>query len=169
MRKILISATLVIGNLTLLTIALGCAGPNSSLQNNADISEIKDDSGLLAYCVESKVVSRSGPFRIRVLLDKQLCIKQATVISYPADRGRDICKPAFTDQFNGKGSDDPIQIGKDIDAMTGATISSHAMAKGVRDTIKLLKRVKEKQLKSKLACQQAKTNNTNIQHYKKIH
>jgi hypothetical protein len=146
MRKILISATLVIANLTLLAIALGCAGSNSSLQNNANISEIKDDSGLLGYCVESKVVSRSGPFWIRVLLDKQLYIKQATVISYPADRGRDVCKRAFTSQFEGKGPEDPIQLGNDIDAMTGATISCRVMAKGVRDTLKLVSSAKQKQL-----------------------
>ncbi len=110
--------------------------------DDAAISEIKDDSGLLGYCVESKVVSRSGPFRIRVLLDKRLHVKQATVISYSWDRGRDVCKPAFTAQFKGKGPEDPIQLGKDIDAITGATISCRVMAQGVRDTIKLLKLAK---------------------------
>ncbi len=118
----------------------------SGRSDEAKISEIKGPSGLLGYSVESKVVSRSGPFRIRVLLDKQLYVKQASVISYPWDRGRDVRKRAFTSQFEGKGPEDPIQLGKDIDAMTGATISSRVMAEGVRDTIKLLKLVKEKQL-----------------------
>ncbi len=111
----------------------------------AKISEIRGVSGLLGYCVESKVVSRSGPFRIRVLLDSRLYVKQVKVISYPWDRGRDVRKRAFTSQFEGKGPEDPIQLGKDIDAMTGATISSRVMAEGVRDTIKLLKIVKEPQ------------------------
>ena len=109
----------------------------------ATISEIRGASGLLGYCVESKVVSRSGPFRIRVLLDSHLYVKQATVISYPWDRGRDVRKRAFTSQFEGKGPEDPIQLGKDIDAITGATISSRVMAEGVRDSIKLLKLVKQ--------------------------
>ena len=108
------------------------------------ISEIKGDQGLLGYCVESKVMSRSGPFKIRVLLDPQLYVKQATVISYPWNRGRDIGKRAFTSQFEGKGPEDPIQLDKDIDAMTGATISSRAMSEGVRDAIKLLKLINEK-------------------------
>ncbi len=116
----------------------------SGRPDKAKISEIKSNSDLLGYSVESTVVSRSGPFRIRVLLDKQLYIKQATVISYPWDRGRDVCKRAFTDQFKGKGPKDLIQLGKDIDAMTGATISSRVMAEGVRDTIKLLKLIREK-------------------------
>ena len=112
--------------------------------DEAEISEIKSDSELLGYRVESKVVSRSGPFKIRVLLDTQLYVKQATVVSYPWKRGRDVCKRTFTDQFKGKGPDDPIRLGKDIDAITGATISSRVMAQGVRDTIKLLKLVREK-------------------------
>ncbi len=115
----------------------------SGRPDEAKISEIKGDSGLLGYCVESKVVSRSGPFRIRVLLDKQLYVKQATVISYPWDHGREVRKHAFTSQFEGKSPNDPIQIGKDIDSMTGATISSRVMAEGVRDTIKLVELVRE--------------------------
>ncbi|MBW8035131.1 MAG: FMN-binding protein [Planctomycetes bacterium] len=108
------------------------------------ISEIKGASGVLGYRVESKVVSRSGPFRIRVFLDKQGYVKQASVISYPWKRGRDVRKPAFTSQFEGKGLKDPIQLGKDIDAMSGATISSRVMTEGVRDTIKLIERMNEK-------------------------
>ena len=80
-----------------------------------------------------------------MLLDSHLYVKQARVISYPWDRGRDVRKRAFTSQFEGKGPEDPIQLGKDIDAMTGATISSRVMAQGVRDTIKLLEIIIEPQ------------------------
>jgi hypothetical protein len=111
----------------------------SGRPDDAKISEIKSDSGLLGYCVESKVVSRSGPFKIRIFLDKQFYVKRATVVSYPWDRGRDVRKRTFTSQFEGKGPEDPIQLGKDIDAVTGATMSSRVMAEGVRDSIRLLK------------------------------
>ena len=107
------------------------------------IDEVKGHDGLLGYWVESEVVSRSGPFKIRMLLDSQLYVKQAKVISYPWKRGRDVCSPVFTRQFNGKGPQDPILLGKDIDAISGATISSRAMAEGVRDAIKLIRHIKE--------------------------
>jgi Na+-translocating ferredoxin:NAD+ oxidoreductase RnfG subunit len=74
-----------------------------------------------------------------VFLDRQLIVKQATVISYPWGHGRDVRKRAFTSQFEGKGPQDAIEIGKDIDAMTGATISCRAMAESVREAIKILK------------------------------
>jgi Na+-translocating ferredoxin:NAD+ oxidoreductase RnfG subunit len=112
---------------------------------NHIISEIRDSSGLLGYGVESVVVSRSGPFKIAVVLDKQLVVKRATVVSYPWPRGRNVVRRAFTSQFEGKGAEDPIEVGKDIDAMTGATISCRVMAEGVREAIKLLKYIKASQ------------------------
>jgi hypothetical protein len=107
-------------------------------------SQIRGPTGLLGYCVESEVVSRSGPFGIRVLLDSQLYVRQATILSYPWQRGRDVQKHAFTRQFEGKGIGDPIQVGRDIDAVTGATISSRVMTDGVRESIILGKVLKEK-------------------------
>ncbi|TKJ32569.1 MAG: hypothetical protein CEE38_22985 [Planctomycetes bacterium B3_Pla] len=112
--------------------------PAAGRPGNPIVSEIRDSSGLLGYCVESEVVGRSGPFRIRVLFDKQLGIERVAVVSYPWSHGRDVRKSAFTKQFEGKGPDDAIRIGKDIDAMSGATISSTAMAKGIREAVELL-------------------------------
>ena len=112
---------------------------------NHIISEIRDSSGLLGYCIDSELVSRSGPFKIRVFLDQQLIVKRAVVISYPWERGRDIRKSEFTSQFEGKGPEDAIEIGKDIDAMTGATISSRVMSDGIREAIKLLKHIQASQ------------------------
>jgi hypothetical protein len=104
-----------------------------------NISRIEDANGVLGYIVESEVVSRSGPFKIRVFLDRQIEVKRASVISYPWKRGRDVRKRDFVSQFEGKGPADVVEIGKDIDAITGATISSRVMTEGVHDSIKLVK------------------------------
>jgi len=125
-------------------ISVSRGGESSSRPGSAEISEIRGSSGLWGYCVETEVKGRSGPFRIRVLTDPQLVVVRAAVISYPWSHGRDVSKSAFTDQFRGKGPDDSILVGDDIDAMSGATISCTAMAKGVRDALKLLEQVKSK-------------------------
>ncbi|NQU17830.1 MAG: FMN-binding protein [Candidatus Saganbacteria bacterium] len=44
-------------------------------------------------------------------------------------------KPKFLDQFRGKSLSDPIEPKKDIDAITGATITSKAISKGVREAL----------------------------------
>ena len=105
---------------------------------NPEISQIDGPEGILGYSGSITVKARSGPFDIGVLLDERLYVKRAMVLNYPWNRGRDIRKRAFTDQFKGKGPDDAIQTDADIDAMTGATISSRVMADGVRDIIKLI-------------------------------
>ncbi len=105
------------------------------------VKAIENTYGSLGYCVESTVAAKSGPFRICVLVDSDLSVKRAQVVSYTWDRGRDVRKLKFTRQFEGKGPNDSIQIGQDIDAMTSATLSSKAMAQGVRDTLALLKTI----------------------------
>ena len=110
----------------------------SGRPGNPTVSEIRDSSGLLGYSVVSEVVGRSGPFRIHVLLDKQCVVKRATVISYPWSHGRQVSRRSFSNQFEGKGPEDAIELGKDIDVVTGATISCGAMAQGVRQAVRLL-------------------------------
>jgi hypothetical protein len=105
------------------------------------ISQVNGPQGILGYSVDARVTARSGPFAIRVLLDERLYVRRAMVLSYPFKRGRDVRKQSFTDQFTGKGPNDQIRIGRDIDAMTGATISAKAMAAGVRDIIDLLAQI----------------------------
>ena len=110
----------------------------SGRPGNPVVSEVRDSSGLLGYSVESEVVGRSGPFKIHVLLDKHLVVKRAAVTSYPWTHGRGVGRRSFARQFEGKGPEDAIEIDKDIDAVTGATISCQAMTQGVRSAIKLL-------------------------------
>jgi Na+-translocating ferredoxin:NAD+ oxidoreductase RnfG subunit len=110
----------------------------SGRPENPVVNEIRDSSDLLGYSIVSDVVGRSGSFKIQVLLDKQHVVKRATVISYPWTHGRGVGKHSFASQFEGKGPEDAIKIGDDIDAVSGATISCRAMARGVREAIKLL-------------------------------
>jgi len=110
----------------------------SGRAGNPVVSEIRDSSGLLGYWVESEIVSRSGPFRIHILLDEHFVVRRAAVISYPWPRGREIGRRSFVSQFEGKGPKDAIELDNDIDAVTGATISCDAMTRAVREVVKLL-------------------------------
>jgi len=66
-------------------------------------------------------------------------VKLAKVLDYPHTRGRQVRSKRFTHQFEGKGPRDPIRLGEDIDAITGATISSRVMTDGVRDAAQLVR------------------------------
>ncbi len=101
---------------------------------------VQGPSGTVGYIVDATVVSRSGPFKIRTVIDSSFHVVGASVLEYPGARGGEVRKSGFTRQFQGKGPDDPIRVGTDIDAMTGATISSHSMARGVRRAVRLTKK-----------------------------
>ena len=101
------------------------------------IEKVMDPANrLLGYVVTSEPTSRSGPFTVLTILDHNFTVKAARVLSYPAVRGRGVSTPAFTTQFKNKTPNDPIELGKDIDAHTGATLSSKAMTQAVKDSIK---------------------------------
>jgi hypothetical protein len=101
--------------------------------------EVQNPSGrTIGYAAELQVASRSGPFRILVALDTQRCVREVRILRYTAQRGRGVLSMTFTSQFRGKCPQDPIRVGADIDAVTGATLSARAVADGVRRAIELV-------------------------------
>ncbi len=113
--------------------------PGGRTTDHPFVNRITDDAGnLLGYSVEMQVVSRSGPFTILVVVAPDLCILRAKVLEYRGERGSEVCSPKFTDQFTGKCADDPVELDKDIHAITGATISSRAMTEGVKRAVRLI-------------------------------
>lgn len=102
---------------------------------------IRGPSGDVGYAVREQVVSRSGPFVILVIIDSQSHVRRAEVLFYTAERGADVQMYKFTQQFEGKGPADAIRVGKDIDAITGATLSARAMSGGVREAIRVVQKL----------------------------
>ncbi len=79
-----------------------------------------------------------GPVEFCIALDPGTAkIKNLAVMSYEEKRGRPIARNNFLSQFFGKGSRDPIQVRKDIRAISGATISSDCTCFAVRKAIVL--------------------------------
>ena len=50
---------------------------------------------------------------------------------YREPRGDEVRDPRFRKQFEGKTAQDPLRLGRDIDAVSGATVSSASLATGV--------------------------------------
>lgn len=77
-----------------------------------------------------------GPVEFCIALDtKTAKVKNLAVMSYKEKRGRPIARNNFLKQFVDKGSEDPIQVRKDIRAISGATISSDCTCFAVRKAI----------------------------------
>jgi Na+-translocating ferredoxin:NAD+ oxidoreductase RnfG subunit len=64
-------------------------------------------------------------------------VGQVAVMEYRESRGGEVREKRFLRQFKGKSLSDPIRVDEDITNYTGATLSSHAIARGVRKALLL--------------------------------
>jgi Na+-translocating ferredoxin:NAD+ oxidoreductase RnfG subunit len=82
-----------------------------------------------------------GPMKYIVALDLAGKVTNLAVMSYVDQRGRTITTRRFLDQFVGKTGSSPITVGKDIDAVSGATLSCRATAFAVKKVVVLYETV----------------------------
>ena len=65
-------------------------------------------------------------------------VTDVVVMEYRESRGKEVREKRFLSQFYGKKRTDPIQVNRDIVNYTGATLSSHAIARGVKRALLLV-------------------------------
>jgi thiamine biosynthesis lipoprotein len=65
-------------------------------------------------------------------------IRNVAVMDYRETRGWEVKEQRFLRQFRGKSLADPIAVDHDIVNYTGATLSSHAIARGVKKSLALV-------------------------------
>jgi electron transport complex protein RnfG len=88
----------------------------------------------------------SGPIELLVGIGANNKVKGVKVLGQreTPGLGANIIKPSFLVQFVGKDLNSPLEPKKDIDAITGATISSRAVCKGVKDSLEANDRLQRK-------------------------
>ena|SRR5438270_5585115 len=64
-------------------------------------------------------------------------VMEVAIMEYRESRGDEVKEQRFLSQFRGKQSSDPIRVNQDIVNYTGATLSSYAIARGVRRALAL--------------------------------
>jgi len=64
-------------------------------------------------------------------------VLEVAIMEYRESRGSEVKERRFLSQFHGKTSSDPIRVNQDIVNYTGATLSSYAIARGVRRALAL--------------------------------
>lgn len=154
---------LVAGTAAAAVIVAGCLGPARSLLprgafpkgsyleqahrpgpagDNSTIRLVRDSPGrIVGQAIELRTASRSGPFKVLVFTDVQSRVKHVAVKQYLGPLPGQFQKGQFLRQFAGKGPADAVRLGLDIDAVTGATITSRAVAVAVRRAISASRRL----------------------------
>ncbi len=90
------------------------------------------------YALIDEELGQHEQITFAVKLSPQGVVERQEVMVYREAYGQEITDARFRRQFQGKTVKDAVRTGSDIDAVTGATISSRAMAVGVRRALILL-------------------------------
>lgn len=84
------------------------------------------------YAVIDDELGEHQPITFATKLSPLAVVERVEIVTYREPRGDEIRDARFRGQFVGKTARDPLRLSRDIDAVTGATISSAAMAVGIR-------------------------------------
>jgi electron transport complex protein RnfG len=72
------------------------------------------------------------PITFATRLSPRGIVERVEIMVYREPRGDEVRDVRFRKQFQGKTSQDPLRLNRDIDAVSGATVSSASLAVGVR-------------------------------------
>lgn len=86
------------------------------------------------YLYPEKSIGWGGPMKVAPVVDIDGKIQEIMVLEHRETPAffQFIFSSGFFDQFTGKGILDPLELGSDIDGVTGATVSSIAFVEAVR-------------------------------------
>ena len=106
--------------------------------NEKNFFKIKKDNDTLGYAYLGKGFGKVDDFDFLVLFDTDLIIIKSKILVYREDYGGEIGSKRWLKQFNGKGKNDNIEYGKDIIAISGATLSANSMTVAVNNLLKTI-------------------------------
>ena len=90
----------------------------------------------MGYMVIDHVIGKSFPMTFMVVLNLDGTVRNVEIMVYREPRGWEVKYKSFLSQFFGRNADSDF---RDINSITGATLSVRAMTKGVRKAVAAFK------------------------------
>jgi Na+-translocating ferredoxin:NAD+ oxidoreductase RnfG subunit len=90
---------------------------------------------LLGFAEVKNVKGKDQPITFLVAIDTADFLKDVDVLVYREPQGGEVAYEPWRKQFRGKTATAGLVVGKDIRNISGATISSHSVTLGVRQTL----------------------------------
>src|SRR2546430_10952834 len=112
------------------------SGPHARVDtlhvDSAAVLRISAGDSLLGFAQGGSVIGKDQPITFLVATDAADRLKDVDILVYREPYGGEVAYEAWRRQFRGKTTDDPLQMGRDVRGISGATISVHAVTLGVR-------------------------------------
>ena len=110
-------------------------------QSQIVIYNARKDSELLGYALILEELGKYYPITFLTSITSDFAVKEVVLMVYREKIGKSVRKNRFLKQFKQKRSDDPIMVDNDIIGVTGATLSSWAIAAGVKRALVLTEEI----------------------------
>lgn len=110
------------------------------------VFKIKTDDALIGYAYVGQANSMKNVFDYVVFINKDLSVKKTKVLIYRENHGRQIGAQRWLKQFIGLSVNKKPVYGKNVDAISGATISAKSMTIAVKDVLETIQKLKNNKL-----------------------
>jgi len=103
--------------------------------DSARVYRVSRGGTLLGFAQVRNVKGKDQPITYLVAIDSASALKDIDILVYREPRGGEVAYDSWRKQFRGKTTAAPLQVGKDIKNISGATISSNSVTRGVKQTL----------------------------------
>ena len=103
--------------------------------DTALVLRVWDGDSLRGFARVRHVKGKDQLITFLVAVDPALRLRDVDILVYREAYGGEVAYDAWRKQFRGRGPDDPLEVGRDIRSISGATISVNAVTLGVRRTL----------------------------------
>lgn len=113
-----------------------------TIGNKVIVHEALADGKIVGYGIVDDVRGKAQPITYMTLIRPDASVAEVEVLVYREPYGGEVQNESYRKQFRGKRSKAPLCVGQDIQNIAGATISSKAIANGVRKILVLFEVLK---------------------------
>ena len=106
--------------------------------------DISQNDTTIAYAFLDNVMGKSMPITFIVILNRDGSILSTNVIKYREAYGGEVGNLSWLSQFNKFNSNSSYKVGKELDGITGATISVNSLTKGIQKIVLLFPLIKDR-------------------------
>ena len=107
------------------------------------ISKLSMEGNTIGFAAFASTKGKNDLFDYMVLFDELLYIKKVIILVYRSSYGGEIMAKYWLKQLEGKSNGEQMQFEKDIDSISGATISAPAITTGIKSLSLLMVNLKE--------------------------
>jgi len=108
------------------------AHSDSTRVDTTTVLRVSRGDTLLGFAAVGNVIGKDQPITFLVAVDPTDRLKDVDILAYREPYGGEVAYEPWRRQFRGARATDSLRVGREIRAISGATISVHAVTLGVR-------------------------------------